>query len=140
MTASRPRVYVAGPVAQYDPQIYGRITEALRRRGLEVVADRERFQDMDAWKRGWRKVLGECTHLLVLLGPDRVLGCGALAEIVEALTQGKQVMLAQPNGAIRPLERTWIRFLPGRSKRYTAQVNFEPRRRKPDQQQGEARC
>jgi hypothetical protein len=130
MTASRPRVYIGGPVAQYDANVYKRIVEALRLRGLEVVADRERFGDMNAWRAGWRKALSECTHLLLLLGPDRVLGCGALAEIVEAVTQGKQVMLAQPNGAIRPLERTWIRFLPGRSKRRTAQVNFEPRRRR----------
>jgi hypothetical protein len=125
-----PRVYVAGPVAQYDANVYRRIVEALRRRGLEVVADRERFQDMDAWKRGWRKVLGECSHLLVLLGPDRVLGCGALAEIVEARAQGKEVLLAQPNGAIRPLGRVWLRFLPGRSRRRVAVVNFEPRRRR----------
>jgi hypothetical protein len=130
MTASRPRVYVAGPVAQYDPQIYGRITEALRRRGLEVVADRERFHDMDAWKGGWRKLLGECTHLLVLLGPDRVLGCGVLVEIAEARAQGKEVLLAQPNGAIRPLGRVWLEMLGGRSRNRIARVHFEPRRRR----------
>jgi hypothetical protein len=125
-----PRVYVAGPVAQYDANVYRRIVEALRRRGLEVVADRERFQDMDAWKRGWRKVLGECSHLLVLLGPDRVLGCGALAEIVEARAQGKEVLLAQPNGAIRPLGRVWLEMLGGRSRNRVARLHFEPRKRR----------
>jgi hypothetical protein len=124
------RVYVGGPVVEYDPQVYARIVEALRRRGLEVIADRERFRDMDAWQRGWRKAVGTCTHLLVLLGKHRVVGCGTLAEIVEARARRQQILFAQPTGAIRPLAGVWLEFLGGRSRQRVAVVHFAPRRRR----------
>jgi hypothetical protein len=134
------RVYLSAPVAAFDAPAYERVLAIFRARGAEVVSSRALFSGGQEWARGFRDALKSCTDLVILLGPDRVIGTGVLREIAEARALGLDVWFAQPNGAIRPLERTWIRFLPGRSKRRTAQVNFEPRRRKPDQQHGEPRC
>lgn len=123
----RPRLYVSAPNSEYTPEVYARVTEIFRRRGAEVVSSRSLFPDTEAWRRGWRQALRDCTDLLVLLGPKRILGLGSLLEILEARGSGKNVWFAQSTGAIRPLSKVWLRFVPGRSRGRVAQVNFEPR-------------
>ncbi|MDR7555723.1 MAG: hypothetical protein QN157_08955 [Armatimonadota bacterium] len=133
------RVYLAAPCAEYAPDVYRRVTDIFRRRGAEVVSSRDLFPTPAAWQRGWRQALDGCTDLLVLLGPQRVLGAGSLLEVVEARAAGKGIWFAQPTGAIRPLPGVWLQFLPGRSRVRVAQVNFEPRRnRQPPRKPGAA--
>jgi hypothetical protein len=124
------RVYLSAPVAGFDAQAYERVLAIFRARGAEVVSSRALFGSSEQWAKGFREVLGGCTDLLVLLGPDRIVGAGALREVAEARARGLEVWFAQPTGAVRPAHGVWLRFLPGRSRRRVAVVNFEPRRRR----------
>jgi len=124
------RVYLSAPVAGFDAQAYERVLAIFRARGAEVVSSRALFGSSEQWAKGFREVLGGCTDLLVLLGPDRIVGAGTLREVAEARAWGVRVWFTQPNGAVRPAHRVWLRFLPGRSRRRVAVVNFEPRRRR----------
>jgi hypothetical protein len=124
------RVYVSSPVAGFDASTYERVLSIFRARGAEVVSSRALFPGGQEWARGFRDALKSCTDLLILLGSDRVIGTGVLREIAEARALGLDVWFAQPNGAVRPAHGVWLRFLPGRSSRRAAIVNFEPRRRR----------
>jgi hypothetical protein len=124
------RVYVSAPVAGFDAQAYERVLAIFRARGAEVVSSRALFGSSEQWARGFVEALGGCTDLLVLLGPDRVIGAGTLREVAEARAWGVHVWFAQFSGAVRPAHGVWLQFLPGRSKRRVAVVNFEPRRRR----------
>jgi hypothetical protein len=123
------RVYVSAPVAGFDPQAYERVLTVFRSRGAEVVSSRALFGSSEQWVKGFREALDGCTDLLVLLGPDRVIGAGTLREVAEARARALSVWFVQRNGAIRPVHGVWLQFLPGRSKRRTVVVNFEPRPR-----------
>ncbi|MDR7400343.1 MAG: hypothetical protein QN144_13690 [Armatimonadota bacterium] len=122
------RLYVSTPHAGYDGTTHARVLDAFRQRGAEIIDSRQLFASPDAWQRGWREALRQADALLVLLGPGRLLGCGAVQEIAEARALGKVVFFAQPNGAVRPAERTWWEVLPGRNRARFVRVNFEPRR------------
>ena len=124
------RIYVSAPVAAFDQQAYERVLAIFRVRGAEVVSSRALFGSSEQWAKGFREVLGGCTDLLVLLGPDRIVGAGTLREVAEARAWGLEVWFAQLTGAVRPAHGVWLQFLPGRSKRRVAVVNFEPRRRR----------
>jgi len=124
------RIYVSAPVAAFDQQAYERVLSIFRARGAEVVSSRALFGSSEQWAKGFVGALGGCTDLLVLLGPNRIIGAGTLRELAEARARGLDVWFAQPNGAVRPAHGVWLQFLPGRSKRRAAVVNFEPRKRR----------
>jgi len=124
------RIYVSAPVAAFDRQAYERVLAIFRARGAEVVSSRALFGSSEQWAKCFVEALGGCTDLLVLLGPNRIIGAGTLRELAEARARGLDVWFAQPTGAVRPAHRVWLRFLPGRSRRRVAVVNFEPRRRR----------
>jgi len=124
------RIYVSAPVAGFDPQAYERVVSIFRCRGAEVVSSRALFGSSEQWAKGFVGALGGCTDLLVLLGPNRIIGAGTLREVAEARARGLDVWFAQPTGAVRLAHGVWLRLLPGRSKRRVAVVNFEPRKRR----------
>jgi hypothetical protein len=124
------RVYVSSPVAGFDASAYERVLSIFRARGAEVVSSRALFGSSEQWAKGFVGALGGCTDLLVLLGPNRIIGAGTLRELAEARARGLDVWFAQLTGAVRPAHGVWLQFLPGRSKRRAAVVNFEPRKRR----------
>ncbi len=135
MSAPR-RIYVSAPIAGFDPETYRKVLGVFRARGAELVDSRALFPDVESWKRRYRQAIEKADAVLMLLGPERVVGVGTVQELCIARLLGRPVFFAQPSGAIRPAHQVELRILPGSSRKRFILVNFEPRQKNRPEKSG----
>jgi hypothetical protein len=108
-----PRVYVAAPVLSYGTKKYDEAIRNLRRLfpNAELVEARNVFRNTDDWKRRWPEVLPTIDRVVFIAGPERLLGGGVMAEIVDARLRNVPVDYLDERGELHPAQDLALELL-----------------------------
>ncbi len=131
MTRTSQVIYVAAPVAHFDSASYQRLVDLLRRRGAQVLSSRDLFASTDEWRARWSDVLAQATSVVVLLGPDRVIGGGCAQEILDARLRGVPVWFFVNDHQFIPLQQVRLQFTLGVSRQRFARVDLPSQTKRP---------
>jgi len=123
----RRTVYLAAPLVAFDSSAYGRTEDALVRAGCFVIAARDEFRSTTDWLARLGDVLSKVQALVVVPGPNGVVGAGVLREIVEAIVLGIPTYFADANG-FHALHRVSMTFLPDAERARCARIILQGRR------------
>jgi hypothetical protein len=113
ISRNRRRVYVAAPVLSYGTKLYDEALRTIRRLfpNAELIEARNAFRNTEDWKRRWPEMLATIDRIVFIASPERLLGGGVLAEIVEARLRNVPVDYLDERGELHPAQDLALELL-----------------------------
>jgi hypothetical protein len=97
----------------YGTAAYERAVRALSNLmpGVDLLQARDLYRSTADWKARWPDVLASLDRVVFITAPDRVIGGGVMAEIVDARLRNLPVDYLDERGRLHPIQDVVVELL-----------------------------